>query len=150
MTKQQAFETAVAKHVREQIAIGAEKLGGMHEVVNNCILVMDEDYSSKDAWRQSQAHQVFEENFESELAVIEINHLQLNKHMRPEVEVVVHIKCAQYEPWDVSYLQMGVSDTDYTTFVLDTDPYDVSENDPHWDTLADLFMGSPTLHISAY
>jgi len=49
MTKQTSFEAAVANHVRTQIEIGAEKLGGMHEVVNNCILVMNEDYSSNDA-----------------------------------------------------------------------------------------------------
>jgi hypothetical protein len=150
MTKQTSFEAAVANHVRTQIEIGAEKLGGMHEVVNNCILVMNEDYSSNDARHQCQAHEVFEENFESKVAHIEINHLKLNKQMRPDVEVVVNVKPIQDEPWNVSYLQMSVSDSDFTTYVLDTDPYDINANDPHWDTLTDLFMGLPTLRIAEY
>lgn len=150
MTKQQAFETAVAQHVREQITIAAKKLGGMHEVVNNCILVMHEGYSEKDAWRQSQAHEEFEKNFQSDLAYIGINHLQLNAQMRPEMEVVVSVNTPENEDWNIDYLQMGVTDSDYTTFVLETDPYDVSANDPYWDTLTDLFMDSPTLRVAEY
>lgn len=150
MTKQQAFETAVADHVRGQISIAAEKLGGMHEVVNNCILVMHEGYSSKDALRQSQAHQEFEKNFQSDVAYIGINHLQLDKQMHPTVEVIVSVNAPANEDWNINYLQMSVSESDYTTFDLETDPYDVSANDPHWDTLTDLFMGSPTLHVAEY
>lgn len=94
--------------------------------------------------------QALEKNFQSNLAYIGINHLQLNAQMHQKTEVVVDVNALENEDWNIDYLQMGVTDSDYTTFVLETDSYDVSANDPHWDTLTDLFMDSPTLRVAEY
>lgn len=92
----------------------------------------------------------FEKNFQSDLAYISIDHLQLNAQMHPKTEAVVDVNAPENEDWNINYFEMDITDSDYTTFDIETNPYDVSANDPHWDTLTDLFMGAPTLQVAEY
>lgn len=150
MTKKETFEAAVANHVRKQIAAGAKELGGMHQVINNCILILDEHYSSSDVRRQYRDHQAFERNFESKVAEISIKYVDLDHNMQPTFEVEVCPKETPSNELNITSIYMLVSNEMFSTEWLWTEPDDVDSNNPEWDTWTELFMGSSTLRIAEY